>query len=118
MIAMAYPLSIDERIQPFYDGREIDYDVFADGTLMVYPTDNGSGMLVIERDESYGSIIVTIAEDSEYDQWRIFVDTFQKCYNDVIVTEAEYLSYGGHNPMWRLQNRFVNGIAQPINYND
>lgn len=109
MMAMAYPLSIDEVIT----GRDCDHEVLSDGTLMIYP--NGDGIITLELYSPYGNTTTTIAEDG--DVWRIFTFSTQKVFGRVTVREQEYTSRGGHNPTWLLQSHYIDGVVQPIIYN-
>lgn len=110
MMAMAYPLSVDE----YMTCDQAMYDIFSDGTLMLYPSLSGDGVITLERHDGHGWITTTIAEDNGC--WYIMVFATQKVLGEVIVTEAEYVSNGGHNPAWLLQARYVNGEPQPIHY--
>lgn len=111
MMAFNYPISVDEVITV----RDGDYEIMNDGTLMVYPTIEGNGIITLELYSPYGQTTTTIAEDDGV--WRIFTFSTQKVFGKVTVREQEYISRGGHNPTWLLQSHYIDGEVQPIIYN-
>lgn len=113
MMAFNYPISVDEIITV----RDGDYEIMNDGTLMIYPTIDGNGLITLELHSPYGQITTSIVEDDEIDMWRIFTFSTQKVFGKVTVREKEYTSHGGHNPVWLLQSHTIDGVAQPIIYN-
>ena len=117
MKAFEYKLSDNEIIE----SRQGDVICEREDILMLYPNymydgdpENLCSIVNIKSTDGYGNKTYTqIIEDPDNDEWFIYIFTHDTRGN---VSEWEYTSNGGYNPIMYLNSYYINGVSQEVLY--